>query len=53
MNIVATLPPTNRQSTAKIGNENANDSVDDKIVGDGSVGRVVSREHDLVLFCHG
>lgn len=48
MNVVATLPPSDRQPTAEIGHEHADERISDKIVGYAHMSRIMRREHDLV-----
>ncbi len=48
MHIMARLPPTHRQPTAEICDEDANQSIDGKVVCDPTMASVVSGEHDLV-----
>ena len=49
VHVVAALPPSNGQATAKVGNEDADEGVYLKNVSDGSVTGIVRREHDLML----
>ena len=49
VNIMAALPPSHGQATAKVGNEESNQRVNGEIGGDGSMSSIMSREHDLVL----
>lgn len=50
MDVVAALPPANGQAAAKVGNEHANQGIDDKYMGNGSMASIVGREHDLMLY---
>jgi hypothetical protein len=49
VHVVAALPPSDGEATAKVGNEDADQGVDDKVLGDGAVTCVVGAEHDLML----
>ena len=49
MDVVATFPPTHGQAAAKVGNEEADESVHYKVVCDGAVTGVMCGKHDLVL----
>lgn len=49
MHIVATLPPANREATAKVSNEHAYQRVDDVIMRYASVSGIVGSKHDLML----
>lgn len=46
---MTTLPPSHGQTTAKIGDEEADQCVHGEIGGDGTVSSIMGREHDLVL----
>lgn len=49
MDIVTALPPSHGKTAAKVGDEEANEGVGLKLLGDGAVSGIVSGEHDLVL----
>jgi hypothetical protein len=49
VDVVAALPPSDGQATAKVGDEDTNEGIDDEVVGDGTMASVVSCEHDLML----
>jgi hypothetical protein len=48
VNIVAALPPSNGQSTTKVRNEDANQSINLEIVSNTHMPGIVRGEHDLV-----
>ena len=49
MDVVATLPPSDRQATAEVGYEHANKRVDHEVVGNASMSCIMSCEHYLML----
>lgn len=49
VNIVAALPPSDGETTAKVGNKHSNQSVDHKVGGNGQMASVVGSKHDLML----
>ena len=49
MHIMGGFPPTNGQTTAKIGNSHSNESISDKVSCNAPVAGIVSDEHDLLL----
>lgn len=49
MDIVATLPPSNGETATKVGNEEGNEGVDDKIMGDSTMASIVCCKHYLLL----
>ena len=49
MDIMAALPPANRETTAEIGDEESDESVDDKVVGDSTMTSIVCCKHYLLL----
>ena len=49
VNIVATFPPAYRQSATKVGNEDPNQRVYDKVMGNASMACIVRGKHDLML----
>lgn len=49
VDIVAALPPANRQAAAEVGDEHADERVNNKDLGDGSMPGIMGCEHDLVL----
>jgi hypothetical protein len=48
VNVVRALPPSDAQTTAKVGDEGTNQRVGDEVAGDAAVAGVVSGEHDLL-----
>jgi hypothetical protein len=48
MNIVATLPPSDRKSAAEVCNEYPNHHVDVEVMGDGKVPSIMRYEHNLM-----
>ena len=51
VDVVAALPPSDGQATAKVGDEHAEQRVHDEVLGDGTMAGIVRGEHDLVLEC--
>lgn len=51
VHIVAALPPSNRQATAEVADEDTDQRVYHEVVGDSSVAGVMCCEHDLLLYC--
>ncbi len=49
VDVVAAFPPANGEAAAEVGDEDADEGVGDKVVGDASVAGVVRSEHDLML----
>lgn len=49
VHVVRALPPANRKSAAEIGDESANDCVNDKVARDSAMSSVMRGEHDLLL----
>lgn len=49
MHVVTALPPSNREATAKVGDEHTDQGISDKVMGDASMARVVCCEHYLML----
>ena len=49
VDVVATLPPANRQAAAEVCNEHADQGVGDEIMGDAAMTGIVGGEHDLML----
>ena len=49
MDIVAALPPSNRQTTAEIGNEHANQRIRNEVMCDTQMAGIMSCKHNLVL----
>ena len=49
VDVVTTLPPSNRQATAEISNEHANQRIRDEVVCDSTMSGIVGCEHNLVL----
>lgn len=49
VDVVAALPPANGQAAAEVGDEHADERVDNKDLGNGSMAGIVGREHDLML----
>jgi len=49
VDVVAAFPPANGEAAAEVGDEDADEGVGDKVVGDASVAGVVRGEHDLML----
>src|SRR3981081_4054020 len=48
MNIVATLPPSDRKSAAEVCNEYPNHHVDVEVMRDGNVPSIMRHEHNLM-----
>ena len=49
MNVMTALPPSNRETAAKVGDEHADQCVGDEVVGDTQMPCIMGREHDLML----
>jgi len=49
VDVVAAFPPANGEAAAEVGDEDADEGVGDKVMGDASVAGVVRGEHDLML----
>lgn len=49
VNVVTTLPPSDGKTTAKVGDEHANQSVNHKVGSNGQMTSVVGSKHDLML----
>jgi len=49
MDIVTALPPADGETTAEIGDEEANEGVDDKVMGDSTMASIVCCKHYLLL----
>lgn len=49
VDVVAALPPANGQAAAEVGDKHADERVDDKDLGNGSMTGIMGCEHDLML----
>jgi hypothetical protein len=49
VNVMAALPPSNRETAAKVGNEHADQCVGDEVVGDTPMPCIMGCEHYLML----
>jgi hypothetical protein len=49
MDIMAALPPPERESATEVGNKQADERIHGKDVRDGKVSRIMCGEHDLML----
>ena len=49
MNVMAALPPADGQTATEVGDEDANESICDEIMGNASMPGIVGSEHDLML----
>lgn len=50
VNVVAALPPADGKTTAKVGNEHANQSINLEDLCNGAMAGIVRGKHNLVLF---
>jgi len=48
VHVMTALPPADRQATAEVGDEHADQGVGDEVMGDAHVAGIVRGEHDLV-----